>query len=336
MPSGPFEYSKMKSFTFFILLVIALFSFETYAANTAVWTMVDCNAGGSTQDCHLLREGGVTAIVDTGTEEATEKYFIPYLKRNNILKVEHFIVSHPHDNHVGGLLNIMRSGIVVKNIYFSMPVEGHFDFAYDPPEFRRMLLDASKLGAKIHSVRKGDVIRLGDSIINILEAPKTRQNEINDYSIIMRWQAGGYTTLFTGDLSEQLGARLAGDPIFSADFYKAPHHGVTPIAPVVFSDTVSPILTMIPGPLNLWRHPRSNEFKTWTEAKSRESNMITCTNGLNGHVSIVLSNTFYEINPEREANGCNRQKNYILGRDVPRVRVNSHNLSALLSYLLGV
>ena len=128
--------------TFLKILVLCLASFEVCASDASIWTMVDCNAGGTTQDCHVLQDNGETAIVDTGTIDATEQYFIPYLKRNNILEVDHFIVSHPHNNHVGGLLNIMRSGISVKNIYYNPPFEGQSDFAYDPLEFNKLLLDA--------------------------------------------------------------------------------------------------------------------------------------------------------------------------------------------------
>lgn len=317
------------------LLALTL-SFEILAANTALWTMVDCNAGRVTQDCHILQEGGITAIIDTGTVEATERYFIPYLKQNKIDKVEHFIVSHPHNNHVGGLLSIMRAKVSIENIYFNTPVEGHSDFAYDPLEFQALLDEASRLGAKLHSVDKGDVIRLGDSIIEVLQSPKTRQAEINDYSIIMRWRASGYTTLFSGDLSINLGSKLSGDNIFSADFYKAPHHGVTPIAPTSFSDTVNPILTMVPGPINLWNHPRGREFREWTILRKRENNMITCTNGLNGHVSLFLSNTFFEIRPQREANGCKAQTISVKGRNVPELEVNFDSIPIIVSYLLDL
>ncbi len=318
------------------MLLSVTLPFTVFAANQATWTMVDCNIGRVTQDCHLLQEGGITAIVDTGTIEATEKYFIPYLKQNNINEVEHFIVSHPHNNHVGGLLEIMKSGVSIENIYFNMPFNEHSDFAYNPTDFRSMLDEATKLGAKLHSVKKGDTIHLGDSIISILEAPKTRQNEINDYSIIMRWQAGGYTTLFAGDLSVNLGSKLSGDPIFSADFYKAPHHGVTPIAPTSFSETVNPILTMIPGPINLWDHPRGREFRKWTISRARDNNMITCTNGLNGHVAIVMSNVFFEIKPQREANGCQTQKVSTLGREQPKTPAKINSIPAFINYLLDL
>lgn len=276
------------------------------ADSSPSWTMVDCNAGGSTQDCHVLIDSGVVAIVDTGTVDATKRYFIPYLIENQLNEIDHFFVSHPHDNHVGGLIDIIRAGINIKNIYINRPPEGSRDFAYDPDLFDSMLIEAAELGATTHNINDGDTIELGKGRIVVLNSPQSQQAEINDYSIIMRWEAGGYSTLFTGDLSIGLGAALVGNPLYSADFYKAPHHGVTPIAPDSFSDTVNPFINLIPTPRVLLQHPRGRQYREWYTRKRTETGMITCSNGENGHVTLTLQNPNVTLTPERPTSsfGC--------------------------------
>jgi len=294
-----------------------LFSDKGYAA--PVWTMVDCNAGGSTQDCHVLIDSGEVTIVDTGTVEATKKYFIPYLKREGIREVKNFVVSHPHTNHVGGLINIIQSGITIQNIYINRPVMGHEDFDYKESEFEQMLVQAQKLNAVIKDVKKGDVIKLPTSRIVILESPKILQAEINDYSIIMRWEVRGYSTLFTGDLSQNLGSKLVGNKVFSADFYKAPHHGVKPIAPNEFSDTVNPVLTMVPQPQQLQKHPRGLLFYWWVKQQAKNTGMITCTNGNNGSVSLYFERDHVRLEPEREHAMCHNRTLHFKGRTLTPV-----------------
>ena len=282
-----------------------VFSGQVFSqAQAPVWTMVDCNAGRVTQDCHVLRDSGEIAIVDTGTVEATREYFLPYLKTEGITKVDHFLISHPHNNHVGGLIEILNAGIDIKNIYFSRPFSGHEDFSYNERDFEALLVEAVSRGANLRELVKGDVIKLPSSRMIVLAAEKERQAEVNDYSIIVRWEAGGYSTLFSGDLSENLGKQFVGDSVFSADFYKAPHHGVTPIAPDSFSDTVDPILTMVPQPKILERHPRGLQFFNWTKKRELEKNMITCTNGSNGTVSLFLQQVSVRLVAERESGSC--------------------------------
>lgn len=297
-----------------VLIVIGVIAYvlaSNFIHAAPTWTMVDCNAGGATQDCHILTDGEDIIIVDTGTVEATREYFIPYLKKLGVTEVDHFFVSHPHDNHVGGLIDIIRSGVRINNIYFNDPVSGHNDFAYSEAWWSAIKSEALSLGAKLHPVNKGDIIKTANTKMVILEAPKTRQVEINDYSIIMRWEAGGYSTLFSGDLSVNLGKKLAGNPIFSADFYKAPHHGVTPIAPNNFSDTVNPVLTLVPQPKKLERHARGLPFFYWAKNKWQSQGMIRCTNGLNGHVKIVYQKINVLIQPQHEYGSCIKQTLYV-------------------------
>ena len=316
------------------IAAIAYFLLNGISHAAPVWTMVDCNAGGSTQDCHVLTDGNEVSIVDTGTVEATKRYFIPYLKKAGIKKVKNFYVSHPHDNHVGGLIDIMDSGVEIQNIYFNDPVHGHNDFAYHQEWWDAMKADAVTRGAKLHQVKKGDVIKTKNTRMLILEAPKSRQAEVNDYSVIMRWEAGGYSTLFTGDLSVELGNRLAGNPVFEADFYKAPHHGVTPIAPDAFSNTVNPVLAMVPQPKILERHPRGLPFFYWARSKLSAKGMITCTNGNNGHVSLIFEQTSVSVRPERNHGSCVTTRLYLTPKKLTKMPVNGLAMAPILNLLL--
>ena len=210
--------------------------------------------------------------------------------------------------------------------------EGVSDWNYKPDEFQSVIDESVGLGSELHNVEKGDVILMGASKMTILEAIKSKPASVNDYSIIMRWKAGGYSTLFTGDLGPSLGAKLAKKSSMKADFYKAPHHGVTPIASELFADMVNPVVTMVPTSKFLWHHPRSHVLQTWV---NKNSDMVNCTNGENGTVRLVFARSQVLIEAERDSERCRSMTLAMTGKEVTDVVFDKDlRLPAALQVLL--
>ena len=155
---------------------------------------------------------------------------------------------------------------------------------------------------------------------------------MNDYSLIMQWDAGEFRTLFTGDLNAPLGNELAKHKHFKADILKVPHHGVTSIAPNSFFETVNPSLNMFPSTRTLWNHPRGQRVKGWT----LNSDIYYCNNGLNGNVILSIQNDSITGEIEQETNKCpNGIMNIVPGQKIDEVNQNSLNLSPTINILLS-
>ncbi len=288
-----------------ISAVAASFYLIRKKAGFPVWHMVNCNAGGQQADCHVLKDQETIILVDAGTEITAKEYLLPFLAKKSIKSIDHFFISHPHTDHYEGLQTLIDANIKIDHIYFNRPPVGVSDFAYIPEHFEALLAKAAALGAEVRNIQRGDRFEFPTTTMMVLEAKKEKQRGgVNDYSIIMRWQAGGYTSLFTGDLNWPLGRQLVGDPLYKADFYKVPHHGVTGIAPDAFSDMVDPALAMVPAPKVLWNHPRGEQFKTWATKRYEEKGMMTCINGFNGHVSLSFENTSVTVKPAIDGFMC--------------------------------
>jgi len=93
-----------------------------------------------------------------------------------------------------------------------------------------------------------------------------------------------------------------------ADFYKAPHHSVTGIAPIAFSETVNPRIMMLPQTLALWRHPRGELYNRWAHARHANEGMMSCSNGLNGTIRLTFNKVNVLVNPERSTELCQSQR----------------------------
>lgn len=282
-------------------------------------------------DAHLLLDGSVVVLIDAGEKYAADQALIPYLSKKKIDRIDHFFISHPHTDHYGGLESLLDSGILVDNIYYNLPPEGMDDWNYKLGDFLALIMRASNLGSTVRDIGVGFKVELASSNIEVLYAQEGstlkngRQVSINDYSLILQWDAGGFRTLFTGDLNEPLGTELATEPHYKADILKVPHHGVTGIAPNTFFDVVNPKLNMFPSTAALWNHPRGDRVKRWTI----ESNIYYCNNGLNGNVVLQLYRSKVIAVSDNPSSGCPNAELDITPGDKVNERPNQFPFGAL-------
>lgn len=319
-----------------VFCLTILVSSTSCAKQAPVWHMVNCNTT-SQGDCHLLEDNGMYTLIDAGQPHIADRALVPYLKARRISVIEHFFVSHPHTDHYGGLTSLIKAGVKVKNVYYNAPPAGVSDSDFKPGAFQWVLNSARNRGAILHNIDAGFKVELPNSILTVLEAKKERQaGGVNDYSLIMTWDAGGYRTLFTGDLNRRLGQELAGIEKYRADILKVPHHGVTGIAPNEFFDNVGPSLIMVPAHKGLWFHPRGKQVKTWAEKNWAQRKTYVCNNGFNGDVRISFFKNHLGLDPQIPNTTCPKKNWYL----TPKKKVSlidkmaSNSMAVIINLLL--
>ncbi len=283
-----------------------------------------------------MEDNSVYTMIDAGESRIAEKKLLPYLAARGIDTIEHFFISHPHTDHYSGLAPMLSAGVKVNNIYYNAPPEDVSDFNYKPDDFYTLLDSYKEKGAVLHNIAAGFHIEFKNSKIYVLEAKKERQGDVNDYSLIMAWDAGGYRTLFTGDLNKKLGAELAKKTEYRADILKVPHHGVTGIASNEFFDNVHPSLIMVPAHEQLWYHPRGAQVRNWAIKNWQERKVHVCNNGFNGHIKIAFYKTYIDLKPEIPNTTCPETQWYLEPIDKGNLyREASFFGSNLINFLLG-
>lgn len=162
-------------------------------------------------------DGGVMLVDagrggDSGGIDAGRNVIAPYLWKRGIRRLDCVFLSHPHDDHYGGLR------YVFDNFEVGSFVDGG-QKVFAPPEAKQIPRFA---------VKRGDVINgPGGFKIAVLNPPEKKYGSANDDSVVFKLltpRANSF--LFCGDAtSEVMADMLSYGGLLRSDVIKVPHHG---------------------------------------------------------------------------------------------------------------
>jgi competence protein ComEC len=303
------RHLKTALLTIFSILIVAVIVSMTLTYRPLTWTMINVNYSLQQGDAHLIQtRDGKNILIDAGHLDSARKALVPFLQSKGIKKIDTVFITHPHKDHYHGLLAVLESGILIKEVYFNLPIRQVCDSEIpwgcdyaDIESYYQMLKNNS---INILEAKSGVSFELGlGSSLKILYAfdglnTPVGRTDINDTSVIMLLKHGFNTALFTGDLNDKLGEYLAKEgKSLKADILKLPHHGTEGAAPDAFFDAVSPKDVLVPSPALLWCSARSARMKSWVESQ----NIPAYVNGFLGNIVVTIGIFNYTIESERVA-----------------------------------
>lgn len=209
-------------------------------------------------DAALAVLDGTAILFDAGTNESAEK-LAAYLNRLGIEKLDCMVLSHPHEDHIGGADTVLERFAVGCVI---MPLSDSLDRCY--VELVNAVNDAE---CTVYSAVAGDSYSFGEVVLDVL-APVQITGDANLDSAIVKLTYGETSFLFTGDCegeAERNLTELAGDTLRS-DVLKVGHHGSNTASSSEFLDAVSPKIAVIScAEGNDYGHPHPDVLKRLAE-----------------------------------------------------------------------
>ena len=181
---------------------------------------------------------GQNMLVDAGTRDTGIKV-INYLKKAGIKKIDYLVVTHPHEDHIGGMAAVIRV-FNVGGIY--LPKATHTTKTYID-----LLETIQSKGLKTTAAEAGIKIIDSGGLSVLVLAPKSAVYEdMNNYSVVIKLTYGEIGFLLTGDaLAQSEKEMLAKGSGLKADVLKVGHHGSYSSSSQGFLNAVNPKYAVI-------------------------------------------------------------------------------------------
>lgn len=199
-------------------------------------------------DSILIEQGNSSMLIDAGTNASTDT-LVAYLKKKGISKLDYLVLTHPHEDHIGGADVIIKT-FDIGTIY--MPQQ-----TANTATFRDVVkaMNSKVIKAKAPVPLEG--FKLGEAQCTILGPVEPKLDDANTYSIVLKITFGKNKFLFTGDtqVSNEKAMIQKGYDL-SADVLKVAHHGSKTSTCQDFLNEVKPKYAVISvGKDNDYHHP---------------------------------------------------------------------------------
>jgi competence protein ComEC len=179
------------------------------------------------------------------------------------------ILTHPHADHVDGLVEVLRTYQVKKLIFWQMP--------YKSADYQEFIDLVRQKNLPVWEMVAGDILALDQQTraefwyplskeeLKVLGTPFDPYDgeDVNDSSIVFRLVCGDFETLLTGDAPEAVQQLLLQQGVVKeADVLKVAHQGAKGGLDKDFLEKVQPKLAVIPvGANNRYGHPHAETLQ---------------------------------------------------------------------------
>jgi competence protein ComEC len=238
---------------FFCMNVFALQELRRNLFRKFEMTQLDVGQGDA---AYFEFPKGGNLLVDAGSARFSDKgrwVLNPFLRSKGVRALDAVVISHPQEDHVGGLAAVLED-VRVKQVF-------HAGFAYESPRWHAIEKMIHDEKAVVTRVGRGSRIEgFKDIRISILhpKLDETADPNINNESVVLKLEIGDVSFLMTGDIqSKAMGELLASGQDLDSDVLKVPHHGAKmDETGRHFLEAVSPYLSLISsGERNPFGHP---------------------------------------------------------------------------------
>ncbi len=218
------SFKDFKKFGFVLLITLVIwFSYSKLARSDKLSvTFLDVGQGDAVflefpDRSNMLIDGGGTL---SSNFSIGERIILPFLWHKRVPKINRMVLTHPHYNHLDGLLDVLK--------YFKVGKVFINGQNYISGEYREFLDIIEKKHIPMEILRASVEMTIGNDIVwkvlNPLDLDKSDTDRaIDNNSIVSRFIYGDFSMLFTGDIREEIQNELARQAIRST-VLQVPNH----------------------------------------------------------------------------------------------------------------
>lgn len=194
---------------------------------------------GQGDGAYLALPDGEAVVFDCGLNSGGTD-LVAQMKKNGVKRINMIVISHAHDDHFGGVFELIDAFDVGKIVMPDLDIEG---FAG-----QKLTTVAKAHNVEIACAQRGDSFDVLGCRLDVLSpSNSTERDRSNNDSLVVVLDVLGIKLLFTGDAESEVEEEfidLYGNSL-AADVLKVAHHGSATSSSEEFLSAVSPTVAVI-------------------------------------------------------------------------------------------
>jgi beta-lactamase superfamily II metal-dependent hydrolase len=281
-----------------LLIIVSLFVFscsttstshtEPAAQNINLELAVHFINVGEGDSTFIHAGNGENILIDAGSPAGGPEV-VRYLKSLGVKKINDFIFTHSHDDHIGGIFSVLDE----------FEVDSFYDNGFS--NFRSTIYSdyIKKVRGdllKYNVLQAGETLHVGNVNIDVLNPLLPPAGNLNEDSIVLRLNAGDVKILLAGDMG-QLGERrlLNAGTELSSRVMKIAHHGENDVCSDEFLQEVQPEKAIISvSRINKYARPHPELLK-----RLEDSGAEVFRTDRDGHIVFRTDGATYSVSTEK-------------------------------------
>ncbi|MTI69236.1 MAG: MBL fold metallo-hydrolase [Firmicutes bacterium] len=226
-------------------------------------------------DSIFIDNGDFDILIDAGNNEDGD-LVVNYLKKLNTDDIDLLVATHQHEDHIGGLDD------VINNFKVKKVIDSGEDYT---SKTYKDYIKAVEDEKNVEFIEDSDMdINLGNALFKVIETGDNYDNT-NDNSVVTMLDYKDIEILFTGDMESSIENKNL-DKFSDIDLLKIAHHGSHSSSSKEFLDIIKPEYAIIScGEDNRYNHPHKETLNKLNDRDVKVfrtdilGNIIVTTNG---------------------------------------------------------
>jgi competence protein ComEC len=243
---------------------------STYSSDLK-FTVIDVGQGNSTL---VQFPGGSNMLIDGGgfaqsSFDVGKSVIAPFLHYRRLNRIDTVVLSHPHPDHLLGLIHVLNHFKVREIWQPAIPVNPDvYPGWHQAIKNRNIKVSLISDNATQQIFKKAKVDILWPPVNHIAEEKIFSQDEVNDLSLVLKITFGKISFLVPGDISATIENKLIQSNVdLKSDILIVPHHGSKLSSSPEFLKAVACRYAVFSaGKTNVFNHPHLSILERYQEA----------------------------------------------------------------------
>jgi competence protein ComEC len=236
-------------------------------------------------DAILIQKGNQQVLIDGGPSPQAVTLGLgdkmPFWDRT----IELMILTHPHADHITGLLEVLQRYNVKQVLYPDLDYESPLYKEYEPPLYKEWLNLVEGKNIKCTLAQAGQEIDLGEGVVITVLNPETpiltgTESDIDNNGVVLRLSLDRVSFLLTADIEKEAESELIEKRAdLASTVLKVAHHGSDTSTTPEFLAVANPEVAVISVGENSFGHPSAEVVERLEQRLGSENILRTDEQG---------------------------------------------------------